>query len=222
MLTVYTFVFSVIFKARWGANDSSRLEFAVILFIGLIVYNVLADAMLRSPMLIVSNANFVKKIKFPTEILPIVIVLASLFHMLISLFVWLLAYSLFFGFPHLTIIYLPIILIPLCLFTLGISWFLSSLGVFLRDLGQITGLLTTILMFLSPIFYPLSALPTAFQTILQLNPLTIIIEQARNVLMWGIPPAWLELLIITLCSLFIAACGYVWFRKTAQGFADVL
>ncbi|MBK3745194.1 ABC transporter permease [Paraburkholderia aspalathi] len=222
MLVVYTFVFSVVFKARWGENSESRVEFAVILFIGLILYNVFAEVLIRSPSLIISNTNFVKKIVFPLEILSIVVLGAALFHMLISFTVWMLAYIIFFGAPNLTALYFPLFLLPLCLFALGFSWILSSLGVFLRDLGQLIGLITTILMFLSPIFYPITALPPAFQAALLLNPLTFIIEQTRGILMWGTHPDWPTLAIITIASAVIAYLGLAWFQKTRGGFADVL
>lgn len=222
MLIVYTFVFSVIFKAKWGATSESRVEFAIILFIGLIIYNVFAEMISRSPSLITSNVNFVKKVVFPIQVLPIIALGTTIFHMVISFTVWLIAYILFFGIPNYTIIYLPIIIIPLCLFSLGFSWFLASLGVYLRDLSQIVGLFTTILMFLSPIFYPITALPPTFQKILHLNPLTFLIEEARSILMWGNTPDWPTLLYVTLASVIVACLGLGWFEKTKSGFADVL
>lgn len=222
MLLVYTFVFSVIFKAKWGSGSESRVEFAIILFIGLIIYNVFAEVTLRSPSLINSNVNFVKKVVFPIQILPIIALGTTIFHTAISFFVWVIAYAIFFGIPHYTIIYFPLILLPLCLFTLGFSWFLASLGVYLRDLNQVIGLFTTVLMFLSPIFYPITVLPPVFQKILYLNPLTFLIGEARNVLMWGNSPDWSILFLATITSAIIACLGLVWFEKTKSGFADVL
>ena len=188
MLTVYTFVFSEVFKARWSAGSESKTEFALVLFAGLIVFNLFAECINRAPGLILSNTNYVKKVVFPLEILPFVALLSALFHTLISLGVWLIAYTLFFGIPHLTVFYLPLVLLPFCLFLMGLSWALASLGVFLRDVSQFIGLLTTALMFLSPIFYPATALPEDYRRILYLNPLTTVVEQTRDVLFWGKTP----------------------------------
>ncbi len=222
MLLIYTFVFSVVFKARWGTQEGSRIEFAVILFIGLMIYNVVSEVLVRSPSLIISNTNFVKKIIFPLEILPIVSLCTSLFHMAISFIVWIISYIILFGLPHYTALYLPLIMIPVVFFTLGLSWFLSSLGVYIRDVGQIIGLFTTILLFISPIFYPANILPPEYQVILNMNPLTFIIEQARAVLMWGETPDFRNLMLMTTLSMIVAAFGLAWFQKTRGGFADVL
>lgn len=222
MLIVYTFVFSVVFKARWNQESDSQIEFAIILFIGLMVYNLISETLLKSSNLIVSNTNFVKKVVFPLEILSIITVLSALFHLAISFLVWLLVYIIFYGTPHYSIIFFPIILIPLSLFALGASWCLSALGVYFRDLGQIIALITTMLMFLSPIFYPVTALPVSFQIILNLNPLTFLIEQARSLLMEGQHPDWAVLTLTTLGSLIISYLGLLFFKKVKSGFADVL
>lgn len=222
MLAVYTFVFSVIFQARWGGGSDSKTEFALVLFAGLLVFNLFAECINRAPGLILSNANYVKKVVFPLEILPFVGLLSALFHTLISLGVWLIAYTLFFGIPRLTVFYLPLVLLPLCLFLIGLSWALASLGVFLRDVSQFIGLLTTALMFLSPIFYPATALPEEYRYILYLNPLTTVVEQTRNVLFWGKTPDLLLLAISCAVTLGIAWLGFAWFQKTRKGFADVL
>lgn len=159
MLIVYTFVFSVVFKARWSGGSDSKTEFALILFAGLIVFNLFAECFNRSPTLILSNANYVKKVVFPLEILPWITVGSALFHMIISLAVWMLAYLILFGAPHITVLLFPLIILPLLLLIMGLTWALASLGVYLRDVAQFIGILTTVLMFLSPIFYPASALP---------------------------------------------------------------
>lgn len=222
LLLVYTFVFSVVFKARWGAGDSSRVEFAIVLFVGLLIFNLVSEIIIKSPTIIVYNTNFVKKIIFPLEVFPVVILLSSLFHMLMSFFVWLLVYAVFFGVPHLEILYFPIVLAPVCILSLGLSWFLSALGVYLRDLAQVVGPLTTVVMFLSPIFYPVSALPPEFQALLHLNPLTLVIEQARTVLVFGGDLDWKAISALMLGSIIFASCGLAWFQKTRKGFADVL
>lgn len=222
MLAVFTFVFSVIFQARWGGGSGSKTEFALLLFAGLLVFNLFAECFNRAPGLILSNVNYVKKVVFPLEILPFVGLMSTLFHALISLMVWLLAYSLFFGVPHFTVLYLPLVLLPFCLLLLGLSWALASLGVFLRDVSQLIGVLTTALMFLSPIFYPVTAFPEDYRYILYINPLTTVVEQTRDVLFWGKTPDFLMLAIYWGVTLGIACLGFAWFQKTRKGFADVL
>lgn len=222
MLSVYTFVFSVVFKARWQSGSDSKTEFALILFAGLMVFNLFAECINRAPGLILSHVNYVKKVIFPLEILPWVSLGGALFHTIISLAVWLIAYMILFGVPHLTIVLLPVVILPLLLFIVGISWGLAALGVYLRDVSQFIGIVTTALMFLSPIFYSASNLPEKFQILLQLNPLTPVIEQARNVLFWGKLPDMQVLLIHFFCAMLVAWLGFAWFQKTRKGFADVL
>ncbi len=222
MLAVYTFVFSVVFKAKWNPASDSKTEFALVLFSGLLVFNLFSECVNRAPTLILANTNYVKKVVFPLEILPWVTLCTALFHMMISFFVWLVFYIIFFGQPHLTILFMPVILLPLILMTIGITWLLASLGVYLRDVAQIVGIMTTTLMFLSPIFYPLSSLPQKYQTILYLNPLTPIIEQIRASLIWGQAPELINFGIYILLSVIMAWLGFAWFQKTRKGFADVL
>jgi lipopolysaccharide transport system permease protein len=222
MLAVYTFVFSVVFKARWNAGSDSKTEFALVLFAGLMVFNLFADCVNRAPGLILSNVNYVKKVVFPLEILPWVVLGAALFHAFISLSVWLLFYVTFLGLPHITILLLPMVVLPILLLVMGISWSLASLGVYLRDVSQLISIVTTVLMFMSPIFYPISALPQQYQTFLFLNPLTVPIEQVRQVLMWNEQPDWLMYGAFLVVTSFIAWLGFVWFQKTRKGFADVL
>ena len=222
MLAVYTFVFSVVFKARWNTGSDSRNEFALVLFAGLMVFNLFSECVNRAPTLILSNVNYVKKVVFPLEILPWVSLGSALFHTLISLGVWLLFYAIFFGVPPVTAWHLPVVVIPLIAFTLGISWFLASLGVYLRDVSHVIGLLTTILMFLSPIFYPVSALPVQYRGLFQLNPLTSTIEMVRDVLIWGKLPDWTLYGVSLALALLVVCLGFAWFQKTRKGFADVL
>jgi len=222
MLSVYTFIFSEVFKARWNAGSESKTEFALVLFAGLIVFNLFAECINRAPNLILSNVNYVKKVVFPLEILPCVTLIAALFHWLISLAVWLLVYIVVFGAPQATALYLPLVVLPFFLFIMGISWALASLGVFLRDVSQFIGVLTTVLMFLSPIFYPATALPESYRYLLYLNPLTPVIEQVRDVLYWGRSPDFLMLGIYLVATAIIAWLGFAWFQKTRKGFADVI
>ena len=222
MLAVFTFVFSVVFKARWNVENDSKTEFALVLFAGLIIFNLFAECINRAPGLILANVNYVKKVVFPLEILPFVMLLTALFHGVISLVVWLVFYTIFFGMPHMTVFCLPLILLPFILFIMGLSWALASLGVFLRDVSQVIGIITTIMMFLSPIFYPASSLPEAYRHVLYMNPLTPVIEQTRAVMYWGQYPDFKLLAIYWGVTLIVAWLGFAWFQKTRKGFADVL
>lgn len=222
MLVVYTFVFSVVFKAKWIGGSDSKTEFALILFSGLMIFNLFSECINRSPNLILSNVNYVKKVIFPLEVLPIVALGSATFHFLISFFVWIIFYIIFIGIPHIEIFLFPLILLPLVMLILGFSWLLASIGVFLRDVSQIVGVFTTLLMFLTTIFYPITALPEAYQSLMQLNPLTLIIEQARDVLIWGKGINWIEWLIQVVWTTMFAWSGFIWFQKTRRGFADVI
>ena len=222
MLAVFTFIFSVVFKARWGSGSDSKVEFALLLFAGLLIFNLFSECLNKSPGLIVSNANFVKKVVFPLEILPFVSLLAALFHAFLSLLVWLVFHITFYGLPPSTFVILPLIMLPLCFFLLGLTWALAALGVYLRDIGQFIAVLTTSLMFLSPIFYPISSFPEAYRFILYLNPMTAAIEQTRNVIYWGYIPAFDVLFFYWAASLFISWCGFIVFQKIRRGFSDVI
>lgn len=222
MLTVYTFVFSVVFKARWPGGSDSRVEFALVLFTGLLVFNLFSEAVNRAPNLILGNVNYVKKVIFPLEILPVVSLGAAAFHLGISLLVWLGFYLIFFKIPTVTALTFPLVLVPLVLLTMGISWFLASLGVYLRDVSQLIGVATTVLMFLSPIFYPVGVLPEEYQFVMNLNPLTYVVEEARNVMIWDASIDWSSWFFWTIFSAFIAWLGFAWFQKTRKGFSDVL
>lgn len=222
MLAIYTFVFSVVFKARWHEGPSSKTEFALLLFAGLIVFNLFAECVNKAPGLIVSNGNYVKRVIFPLELLPWATLGAALFHALVSIGVWILAYVIFYGVPHLTILVFPIVMLPMLLMTMGVCWALASLGVYLRDVSQFIVLLTSVLMFLSPIFYPITALPEKYRFFLMLNPLSITIEQARATLFWGQWPAVHTTALYLLLSALVAWLGFAWFQKTRKGFADVI
>lgn len=222
MLGVYTFVFSVVFGSRWPNLGQSRFEFAMMLFAGLIVHALFAECLVRSPGLIVGNAQYVKKVVFPLEILPWVTVCNALFQALMSTAILLL----FFLSVHLrinwTVILVPFIVAPLVILMLGVSWYLASIGVFIRDVGQFTGILASVLLFLSPIFYPVDALPELVRPYIYLNPLTFIIEQFRAVIIGGSMPNWVGLIGYTCIGVVVAWGGLTWFQRTRRVFADVL
>lgn len=223
MLAMYTFVFSVVFKARWGVGASdSRSEFAIVLFVGMIVHSLFAEVLNRAPGLIVGNVSYVKKIVFPLEVLPVVSLCAAMFHAVVSLVVLLGAFAIMNGYVNWTAVMVVPVVLPLMLLTLGLAWSLASLGVFLRDVGQTIGLILTVLMYFAPVFYPVSALPAQFRPWLMLNPITFPIEQARAVLILGQLPDWEGLAVYTLVAAVIAWVGFAWFQKTRKGFANVL
>jgi lipopolysaccharide transport system permease protein len=228
MLAIYTFVFSVVFQTRWAgggaAGDAtpSQGQFALILFTGLMIHALAAEALLRAPTTITSQVNYVKKVVFPLEILPLVPLGSAVFHYGLSLVVLLGAMVCLTGNVPLTVFWLPVVLLPFVIALAGVVWIIASLGVFLRDIGQVMGMVVSILLFLSPIFFPPEALPVAYRPLLALNPLTVIITQARAVLLWGQMPDFMALAVYGICALLLAFIGYAWFTQTRKGFADVL
>lgn len=222
MLAIYTFVFSVVFQARWGTSEESKTQFAVVLFAGLIVHTLFSDVINRAPQLVLGNVNYVKKVVFPLEILPVVQLLSATFHALVSVVVLIAAQLVFQGSLPITALLLPVVLLPFLLLTLGLAWWLASLGVFVRDVGQTISLVTSVMLFMSPVFFPVQSLPPAMQPWMHLNPLTFVIEQVREVVVWGRLPDWQGLAVYSLASIATAWLGFAWFQKTRKGFADVL
>nr|WP_231373034.1 ABC transporter permease [Thioalkalivibrio sp. AKL10] len=222
MLLVFTFVFTVVFEARWAVEQPTTVHFALVLFSGLIVHALFAEVLTRAPGVVIGQANYVKKVVFPLELLPVVTACSAAFHALVSGLILLLAFAIVNGHLHPTVLLAPVILFPLVVLSLGVGWILSSLGVFLRDIGQVTGVLATALLFLSPVFYPVSALPEFMQPWMVLNPLTLMIESLRDVVIWGREPDWLAWSLYLMVSTLVAWIGFVWFQKTRRGFADVL
>jgi lipopolysaccharide transport system permease protein len=223
MLAIYTFVFTVVFNARWGIEASgSKTDFAIILFVGLIVHGLFAECINRSPGLIVNNVNYVKKVVFPLEILPWVTFGSALFHTAISLLVMILAQLLLNQSIPLTAILFPIVIAPLIFGTIGLTWFLAALGVYIRDVSQITTMFTTVMLYISAVFFPIEALPEQYQQWLGLNPLAIIIKQSRDVLVFGQLPNLMIWTLMLGMGLLMSWAGFAWFQKTRRGFADVL
>lgn len=222
MLAVYTFVFSGVFKARWISAESSQTDFALILFAGLLIFNVFSECVSRAPSLVLNNVNYVKKIVFPLEILPWVTMGGAIFHLAISLCVWIFAYILLIGMPHWTLLLFPLLLIPFVFLVMGFSWFLASLGVYLRDIEQLIGIFITVLMFLSPIFFPVSALPASYQWVAYCNPLSLPIEMVREILYWGNVPSLSDIIKSYAIGIGVIVFGFAWFQKTRKGFSDVI
>lgn len=222
MLAVYTLVFGLVFPTRWNASGETQYEFALVLFAGLLIFNLFSECITRAPGLVTANVNYVKKVVFPLEILPWVSLGSALFHFVIGLIVWILAYLLFIGPLDALAVLTPLILLPLILIIVGLAWLLASLSVYLRDIAQVTGIMTSALMFLSPIFYPATAIPEQYRTLLYLNPLTPAIELVRGLLLWNKAPDWSLWAAYLLVGMAVAWLGFAWFQKTRKGFADVL
>jgi lipopolysaccharide transport system permease protein len=223
MLAMYTFVFSVVFQARWPQTETaSKGEFALLLFTGLIIHGLATECLIKSPALVTGNPNYVKKVVFPLPVLPVVTLLTALFHFTLSFAVLLAAQIYFTGTVPITALWMPVILLPFAIGLLGCMWALAALGVYLRDIGQIVGLGLTILLFLSPIFYPATALPEAWRPFLYANPLTLIIEQSRAVILLGQSPDFFALALYTAAACVMLGLGYALFKKLRGGFADVL
>lgn len=222
MLAVYTFVFSVVFKTRWSGGSDSKTDFAILLFAGMIVHGLFAESVNRAPTLVLGNPNFVKKVVFPLEILPWVAIGSSVFHALVSIAVLTMFYGIVNSSLNWTLVFLPLLLLPLILLTVGTCWMLASIGVYLRDVSQTVGIITTIMLFLSPVFYPVSALPERLRPFMHANPLTFVIEQTREVIIWGRGPDWQGLGVYAVCAVLVAWAGFGCFQKMRRGFADVM
>ncbi len=222
MLGVFTFVFSVVLKTRWRAGGDSPFEFALVLFAGMLVFNLFAECIGRAPGLVLNNVNYVKKVVFPLEVLALVSLASAFLHMCVGLAMWVVFHFLLVGAPAVTVLLAPFALLPIALLTLGLSWILASLGVFLRDVAHVVGVVTTGLMFLSPLFYPLSSFPDQYRFFVVLNPVTRAINDMRDVLVWGSIPDLPGYFAYAAISALVAWLGFAWFQKTRRGFADVL
>lgn len=223
MLSVYTFVFSVVFKARWGVQSGeSRISFALTLFMGIITFNLFAEMLNVAPNLILSKVNLVKKIVFPLDILPLVHFLSVVINSLFSLAILLIGILLVNGAIHWTALFLPLVWLPMWILSLGCGYFLSSLGVFVRDFNTAVRVITMMFFFLTPIFYPISAVPPELQVLIKCNPIAIFVENARRVVIWGMLPEWWWFLSGCLFSLIVLMLGYVWFMKSKKAFGDVI
>jgi lipopolysaccharide transport system permease protein len=221
LLAVYTLAFGVILKAQWGFAGGTG-DYALMVFAGLIVFNAFAECLARAPLLVAANPNFVKKIVFPLELLPWVLTLTVLLHALLAVAVWLLVYAVLHGIPPATALFAPLVLAALLPLLLGTCWLLSATGVAVRDVGQLTGLVSHALLFLTPIFYSVDAVPAVMRTLLALNPLTFVVEQMRSVLYLGRAPAWDLLAGYVAASSLFAWLALVLFRRLRRGFADLV
>jgi lipopolysaccharide transport system permease protein len=222
MLTLYSFVFVGVFKMRWGTGPDVRGSFVILLFTGLIVHGFFAEFLARAPMLISSNSTYVKKVVFPLELLPLVPLLGAIINFGIGIILVSCLLLLVQGAIPPTILLLPFILVPYVVLVVGLSYFLSATGVYIRDMTQIVGIVTTISMFASPVLFPLENVPEKYRVFLYLNPLTTVVVQLRDVAVLGVVPDWRLWAVYCLTSLIVFLLGFRWFQATREGFADVL
>lgn len=223
LLGVYTFVFSVILGIKWGiAVQDDRLGFAIVLFCGFLTFNILGDVANAAPGLILGHPNFVKRVIFPLEVLPVVKLLGTLVHACFGLGILFLGMVIGHHPFHWTILLFPLVWFPMAMFSMGCGFLLSSLGVFIRDIGATVGVLVSVFLFMSPIFYPLEAVPDKFRPYCQINPIAIYVEDARRVILWGELPDWPWFFAGLALSIVVMVSGFVFFMRSKKAFADVI
>lgn len=222
MLIIYTFVFSEVFQAKWDIDTSDKYQFALVLFCGLSAFNMVGEVMNRSTVLIASNTNYVKKVIFPLEILPVVTVCSALFNCVISFLILIVAKVILYHNVSSTLYLIILAMIPLIVLSTGLGLLISAISVYLKDVGNIVSVLVTVLMYLSPVFFPLSAVPESFRAVCEVNPMTYIIENFRNVVLYSKIFDWKFYGISCLVAVAVYLLGKVVFMRAKEGFADVL
>jgi lipopolysaccharide transport system permease protein len=219
---IFSFLFGTIFKARWGSEPSSNGTFVIIALVGMIIHGIFAESLGQAPNVILGRPSYVKKVVFPLEILPIVTVVTALLNAAATMTVVLAANGILNGSMPITVLLLPVVLVPFIFLVGGVVLFVSAIGVYLRDLAQIVNFLTMATLFLAPVFYPISVVPANYRFLLYLNPLTFIIEQSREVALFGHLPDWSGLTIYSVIAFAFAWAGFWWFQRSRKGFADVV
>lgn len=222
MLLIYTFAFGFVFKSKWPHEVGGNHPYAIILYMGLIVHGFFSECLVRSPTLITSNTNLVKRVVFPLEILPWSVMLSALFHVGMNLLVFSVLRLVMEHTLCLSMLWLPVVFLPLLPLTLGVCWLFASFGVYLRDVSQVTGVLSTAMLFVSSAMVPVNSLPPSYRGLFEINPLTFIIDQARKVALAGQPPNLVGLGLYAMGALVFMYVGYAWFMLTRRGFADVI
>jgi len=221
MIAIFTFIFAGIFGARFGLNHS-HWDYALYLFCGLLPWSMFQESVQQSANTIVTNSNLVKRVVFPLETLPAAHVFAALGNQLFATVALLIATIIIRQRLELTALWLPVLLIPQLLLTLGVAWLIASLGVFLRDIAQGMTLLLMAWMYLTPIIYPESIVPERFRTFIDLNPFTPLVRNYRHIFLEGINPDWRGIAYFAAIAAIVFTFGYWWFARTRKGFADVI
>lgn len=224
MLLVYGFVFSLVLRARWPGveGDQRPLAHGVLLLSGLMLHSFLAECLTRAPGQIVGNANYVKKVVFPLPVIAVSQWAAAVFHLVVNLVFLLLFQVAVFGVPPATIFLAPLALLPLLCVGLGLMWGVSAIAVYFRDVGQIVGVLATLLLFLSPALYPMEQVPEGLRPLLYFNPLTPALEHWRALALWGTLPSAMSWAAFAVVGALCAVAGAWCFARLRRGFADVL
>lgn len=222
MLVVYTVAFGKILGSRWNQASGDTAAFGMVLFIGILTHGFLAECLSRAPRLMIENANYVKRVVFPLQLLSWTSALSALFHMAMNVVVFAILNAVIFGKFSPYIFLVPVVVAPLLLIAVSLSWIFASLGVYLRDINQAMPVIVTAMLFLSSAIVPVDSLSPTYQRIFHLNPLTFFIDQMREVALWGRLPDWHGLGVAMLVSLIALYASYAWFRFTSRGFADVL
>ncbi|MFH0729727.1 MAG: ABC transporter permease [Pseudomonadota bacterium] len=223
LLSVYTFVFSVIFDMKWGTGvQENRLFFAMALFVGILTFNIFGEVANAAPTLILSHQNYAKKVVFPLEILPVVKLLSVLVHSVFGMVIVVIGVLFVTHTIPWTLILLPAAWLPMIIFALGWGFLLAALGVFIRDIGVSVGVLVNMLFFLSPVFYPIEAVPEQLRVYCRINPIAVYIQDARRVVLLGQPPDWPWFLGGLAVAFLVFAVGFAGFMRSKRAFADVL
>lgn len=222
MLLLYTFVFRVVFKARWPDVANTNIDFASILFIGLLVHAVFAEVLIRSSAIIIDNTNYVKKVVFPLSILGWSLVAGALINLFIGLTILLAVIAITDIQLSSTFWLIPVVAFPLLILCTGISWIISAVGVYFRDMGQLMPGLATLLLFSSTAFFPPEAAPESIRPFIMLNPLSIPIDMFRDVIIYERTPSWSVWSQYTFIAFIILFVGRKLFQRLSKGFADVL
>jgi lipopolysaccharide transport system permease protein len=222
MLAVYTYVFGVVLGARWRPDGTGYGEFALMLFCGLIPFGLVAESAANAPGIVVANAAYVKRVVFPLEILPVVVVGTSLVYTAVNTAILLLAATCLLGPPPWTALLLPLAALPCALLALALAWLLAALGVFVRDTAAVVGVVTQLAFFATPILYPPAAVPERFQIVVRLNPLAALVEAWRGLALGVVPVPWVRCTAITVGGLVLALGARALFLRAQRAFADVV
>ena len=222
MLTIYTIVFSAVFDAKWGVETDNRFAFAMALFCGLIIINMAIEVTNRSVVLIASHVNYVKKVIFPLGVLPLTITLSSFFNCIVGFLILFAAQIVLADGVYVTVLFLPIVLLPFLLIVVGFSFVFSSISVYVKDMVNFMSVVSALLMFTSPVFFSLEDLPETVSRAFLMNPFTFVIINVRNVVFYGIGVDWTYWLISFVTGMFLFFFGWRFFKRLRKGFADVL
>lgn len=223
LLAVYTFVFSIVFELRWGPTTGGRMHFALVLLTGLIVFNLVNHCLIGATTVVREQPAYVKRVVFPLEVLPVIVLLEGMVYASISYAILVTAALLSGeGLSIVGVVATPVAMLPLLVGTLGVMWFVAALAVYVRDLAQFVGVATMILLFVCPIFYPLEMVPGGFRTLILLNPLTFFVTSVRGLLFDGAWPSVVRWLGALAAAYVLAVLGYSFFARARRGFSDVI